>query len=131
MIKAVVFDYGGVIFKNLRWHHEMFELASDLRKKGYKTALLSNMYVPVAWIIRRRKDTYDFDPAIISSEVGHSKPWPEIYKILLEQLKLPAEECIFMDDRPENLVTAGQLGFQTVHVVNPKQTAADIRKLLL
>lgn len=130
MIKAVIFDYGGVIFKNLRWHREMFDLARDLRAKGYKTALLSNMITPLAWITNHLASTKGFSPIVISSEVGHSKPNPEIYHIMLKRIGLKPEECLFIDDRQENLATAHSLGFQTMLVKKPKQTVKELRDQL-
>jgi FMN phosphatase YigB (HAD superfamily) len=75
-IKIVVFDYGGVIFGNLHWYNGMFKLAEDLKTKGYRTALLSNMYKPVAWMAHRLPTTRHFDPLVISADVGCSKPHP-------------------------------------------------------
>jgi len=131
MIKAVVFDYGGVILKNLHWYQEMFDLARDLRAKGYKTAILSNMIAPLSWVAHRMPTTNEFSPVVISADVGHSKPRPEIYYILLDQIKLQPEECLFIDDRHENLATAETLGFKIMQVKHPKETAKQIRDLLL
>lgn len=130
MIKAVVFDYGGVIYKNLHWHNDMFKLAGDLRANGYKTAILSNMIAPLAWMANRFPSTKDFSPVVISADVGHSKPKPEIYHILLDKIGLNANECLFIDDRPENLATAKTIGFETMLVKKPATTIKDIRQLL-
>ena len=130
MIKAVVFDYGGVILKNLHWYQEMFDLARDLRAKGYKTAILSNMIAPLAWIAHHMPTTRDFSPVVISADVGHSKPRPEIYYILLDQIGLEPKECLFIDDRSENIATAEALGFETMHVEDPIETVKKIRDLL-
>ncbi len=129
-IKAVVFDYGGVIFKNLYWHNDMFHLARDLRAKGYKTAILSNMLRPIALVAKALPTTKEFSPIVISADVGTSKPRPEIYKILLDRIKLNPEECLFIDDRPENLKTADSLGIQTLRVRRPKTAVLEIRELL-
>ena len=38
------------------------------------------------------------------------KPDPEIYKTLLRRYKLKAEECAFIDDTEENVISAQKLG---------------------
>ena len=128
-IKAVVFDYGGVIFKSMHWHKDMFVLAKDLRANGYKTAILSNMITPLAWLTHKFPTTSYFSPVVISADVGHSKPRPEIYNILLDRINLKPEQCLFIDDRPENIATARQLGIQVMQVKSPKTTVQELRTI--
>ena len=108
----------------------MFELAKDLKAKGYTVALLSNMYKPIAWVTKRLPTTRLFSPLVISADVGVSKPKPEIYKIMLERLALPAEVCLFIDDRPENIAAAAAQNFQVRLVLKPDTTAQELRVLL-
>ena len=44
------------------------------------------------------------------------KPDPEIFNILLEKYDLKASECLFLDDRKDNVVAASNLGFKTIEV---------------
>lgn len=50
---------------------------------------------------------------IISGEVGIRKPDPGIYEYCLSMLQLPAQACLFLDDRLPNLEAARSLGFRT------------------
>ena len=54
------------------------------------------------------------NPWIVSADIGHRKPAPEIYLHLLDCLKVPAEMVVFVDDRMTNLDAAGQIGMRTV-----------------
>lgn len=54
-----------------------------------------------------------FDQIVNSSSVGYSKPGFEIFKLAHQQLGLPPEKILFIDDSPENVRTARGLGFQT------------------
>jgi putative hydrolase of the HAD superfamily len=47
------------------------------------------------------------------------KPYPDPYRAVLEQLGAEAGECIMVEDTPENLLTAKQLGMGTV-LVGPR-----------
>jgi HAD superfamily hydrolase (TIGR01509 family) len=53
--------------------------------------------------------------AIISGDVGTRKPEPAIYQILLSRTGVPADQIVFVDDRPKNLTAARDLGIQAVH----------------
>jgi putative hydrolase of the HAD superfamily len=44
-----------------------------------------------------------------------AKPEPEIYRVTLSRLGVPASEALFVDDRIENIETARELGLRTLH----------------
>lgn len=46
------------------------------------------------------------------------KPEPQIYKIALNVLQKKPQECLFIDDRIENIEEAGKQGFKTIHLTN-------------
>lgn len=50
---------------------------------------------------------------IISGEIGIRKPDPGIYQYCLSLLQLPAQACLFLDDRLPNLEAARSLGLRT------------------
>ena len=54
------------------------------------------------------------DSWIISGDVGHRKPSPEIYQILLRQSDVAPENILFVDDRQINLEAAAECGMRTV-----------------
>ena len=51
------------------------------------------------------------DQYVVSGDVKIVKPAPGIFHILLNQFGLKAEECIFVDDNPDNVASANDLGF--------------------
>jgi len=54
-----------------------------------------------------------FTDGIISAPYRVVKPEPAIYRLFLERCGLKAEECIFMDDMPENVAAAQAEGFNS------------------
>ena len=56
-----------------------------------------------------------FEELILSYEIGHVKPHPEIYEEVLKRSGFKAQECLFVDDLPQNIAAAAELGMQTIH----------------
>jgi len=112
-------------------NEEIVNLILDLRKKGYKTALLTNNVKE--WFEDYNKtdplDNY-FDIIVSSHETKTIKPFPEIYQTMLERLKAKPEECVFIDDKQRNLDTAVALGMKTVLCLDSKKAIKEICDLL-
>lgn len=60
---------------------------------------------------------------------GICKPDPQAYKHVLDKLKVPPEECIFIDDQERNLIPARQLGIKTIRFNNPDQLKEELKKV--
>jgi len=50
-------------------------------------------------------------PAVLSCDAGAMKPDAAIYRALLARLAAKPGDCLFIDDRPENVAAARALGF--------------------
>ena len=92
----------------------MPELVADLKRAGKKLYLLSNIsigfgetYQEVPWI---RELLECFDGLVLSGQIGMVKPHREIFEHLLDTYSLEAKECLFIDDREENLKGAKEVG---------------------
>jgi putative hydrolase of the HAD superfamily len=57
-----------------------------------------------------------FKKAYFSHEMGVRKPDPEIYRIVLRDSKLVAEETMFIDDNKENIIAANEMGIKGFHL---------------
>ncbi|MFD3972420.1 HAD-IA family hydrolase [Streptomyces cyaneofuscatus] len=69
----------------------------------------------------------DLADAVVSSAVEQvAKPDPAIYRIAAERAGVPAERCLFVDDRQENVDAAAALGMRGVLYREP----ADLRRAL-
>jgi len=66
---------------------------------------------------------------VSSCFVGLRKPDPQIFHLALELTQIPAEQCCFIDDRPENLKGAATLGLKTIQKLTLEQLRADLEKL--
>ena len=74
------------------------KLIAELKDKGYKLYVLSNMSREFINFLRQQEVYENFDGDVISCEVGVVKPMPEIYDLLLDRFALDPSETIFIDD---------------------------------
>ncbi len=104
----------------------------ELRREGYRVYLLSNYPKDLFALHAKGKFTFAdaVDGRIVSGYVKMVKPDPEIYKLLCMTYDLKPEECVFLDDREDNLKSAGALGFHTVRFQNYEQARGELEILL-
>jgi len=99
---------------NTQWTNEnpaMLALARDLRRAGYRTAILSNMERRMLATMRRKLAWLDeFDVQMYSCEVGTVKPEPRIYLECCRRLDCAPAEAVFLDDKKVNIDAARQVG---------------------
>lgn len=105
----------------------MRDLISELRVKKYEIYGLTNWSMETFPEARERFDILQLiDRYVVSGAEGLVKPDPRLFQVLLERYHLKAEECIFVDDNPDNVSAAKKLGMQGIVFTN----ANMLRKLL-
>ena len=67
---------------------------------------------------------------MISSQVGLRKPEPAIYRLAADELAVPLERIVFVDDIAGNLQPAQELGMAVLHHVDPGGTVRELGRLL-
>jgi 2-haloacid dehalogenase len=70
-----------------------------------------------------------FEGIVVSGDEKLKKPDPAIYQLLLERYKLKVTDCVFIDDRADNVEAAVGLGFEGIHFSNHKQLQNELLKL--
>ena len=109
-----------------RLNPEMLTLAREIKSRGLKTAILSNMPFDLLAELRRKFDWLDeFDVQTWSCELGVIKPDAEIYHACLTALGCEAGRALFFDDRPRNVDGAKQSGMDA-HVFESAAQAREI-----
>ena len=108
------------------------ELIKELKAKGYKLYVLSNMSKEYIEFLRKLPVFDYFDYQVVSSEVHLGKPDPKIYNYLLEHCELNPAETIFIDDRKDNVEVAESVGIVPFHFDrrNPQQACDELRKVI-
>ncbi len=70
------------------------------------------------------------DGGILSWRDKLIKPDPKIYQLLLERYGLKAEECVFVDDTPENVEGAVQQGIHGIVFESREQVERELDRLI-
>ena len=70
----------------------------------------------------------DFLVFFSSCYVRSRKPEELIFRVALEVTQRPAEQCVFIDDRPLNLESPRRLGMNVIHYQNALQLRSDLQK---
>lgn len=105
---------------------EKINLLKNL-KQNYRLLLLSNtnplhieQSARMALEVHQTSLGQLFDKCYLSYEMGLTKPSEAIFKALLHDAGVKAQECLFLDDGPKNIETAKALGFET-YLVDPAE----------
>ncbi len=104
--------------------------AKRLRQAGLRTAILSNMPVPIRDAVERCEWLPEFDCRTYSCDLRIAKPAPEIYEHCLAKLGVAPADVLFLDDRPENIRAAEALGMHGLLFTTPQEAAAEIDRRL-
>ncbi|MBP5158695.1 MAG: HAD family phosphatase [Lachnospiraceae bacterium] len=105
-------------------------LVDSVKKAGYGMYFLSNfgkeqfeaLYGKLGFFGRE-------DGKVVSYEAHCLKPGDEIYHILLDRYNLSPEECVFLDDTPENVEAAKKLGFNAIVFESLDQALGELESM--
>lgn len=114
---------------------ELFSYAVDwiknLKARGYKVYILSNYSENMFNQTREKMKFLSLaDGAVFSYKIKVLKPDSEIYHYLCETYALKPEECVFLDDRPENIEGAEKTGIRGIVFHDYEQGKNELEKLL-
>jgi putative hydrolase of the HAD superfamily len=116
----------------LRANPVMMEWVRELKRGGLKIAVLSNMPIEISRSMRQFAPWFrDFDHVCFSAEVQLAKPDAAIFHACLEVVHSRPEECLFIDDRAENVEAARALGMYALKFVSVHELAADVQRFNL
>ena len=86
------------------------QLVKDCKKKGIKLALVTSTtndnINSIFFCLKKSLNKKDFDFIGNSKIIKKPKPFPDIYKFALKNLKLKANQCIAIEDSQESLNSA-------------------------
>ena len=108
----------------------MKELLVRLKGEGFSLYGLSNWCSKV-YVTMGQYDIFQLmDGYVISSEEHLVKPEAGIYHRLYEKFGLKPEECIFADDKQENIEGARRTGMRGIVFENAAQYERELRRML-
>ena len=109
----------------------IWKLVHQLKEAGYHLYILSNY----PEILFKKHTQYadfmdDMEGMVVSYMLHVGKPERVVYQTLCDRYGLNKEECLFFDDRAENVQGAIDFGMRAKRVLSAKELAADLEELL-
>jgi putative hydrolase of the HAD superfamily len=121
-------------FERIEPNPPMIRFVSEQRRRGLRTALLTNNVREWEPLWRAKLPELDemFEVVVDSAFVGMRKPEPGIYELTLERLggDLSAEDCLFVDDLEVNCEAARALGMTAVRFEDAAQAIPELESAL-
>ena len=109
------------------------ELMAFIRqiKTKFKSGMITNAWPGMRHFIEQEWDIADaFEDIVVSAEIHLVKPDPEIYELALDQLKVPAQEAVFIDDFIENIEGDENVGMTGIHFRSTAEVMEKLRAML-
>ena len=106
------------------------KILRDLKRNNYRLIALTNWSAetfPVA--IKKYKFLKLFEGIVVSGKIKMLKPFKEIYGFTLEKYNLDPKECVFIDDRLDNIQGAVRCGINGIQFESPEKLINELKKL--
>jgi HAD superfamily hydrolase (TIGR01493 family) len=138
MVKAILFDFYGVLYQQRRLgfrrkyvRNEALLQFSQTLRPTYKIGLFTNMGTGVVdkYFTQQELDDY-FDELVIAGDVKMVKPDPDVYELAAKIMRLEPQECVLVDDTPANCKGAELAGMRAVLYRSTDQAQQDLSELL-
>jgi 2-haloacid dehalogenase len=102
-------------------------LLADLDASGVSLFALTNWPAELFPYARERFEFLQrFDDVVVSGEIGMAKPDPAVFDVLRQRVGRPLEECVFIDDRQDNVDAAAAAGMDAVLFISATRLRADL-----
>ena len=105
-------------------------MVKQLGGLGHELLFLSdNTPERVRYLDERYGFLAKFKDGVFSHVVGHVKPDPALYELVLAKASHPAAECVYIDNKAELLEPARVLGMSVIAFENPSQLERALGEL--
>ncbi|MBR9693032.1 hypothetical protein GOV07_03835 [Candidatus Woesearchaeota archaeon] len=127
-LEAATHDYllehPGVIYTGV------LNAVRDLRKAGYRTALISDNFDEMVPSIERCIGGFReyFGTVVLSNERKMTKKNPAIFEVTSDFMCVPNVNILFIDDKEKNLEVAAGEGYQTLLCDDPHAVPRALRQ---
>lgn len=115
------------LLKTYEWLDGMEHLVAELHGVGYELHALSNYPIWYELIEKKLKLARFLKWTFVSCKIGLRKPDMGIFHHAAESLQVPTSDCLFVDDRVENVKAANAAGMDTILMTG----ATECRKELV
>jgi epoxide hydrolase-like predicted phosphatase len=118
------------IFQNrLEKNEQLLNFITAKKHEGSKIAIISNVAQYSFDQLFNKEEQQLFDEIILSGNEKVSKPDSRIFEIALERLGEQPENCVMIDDAPENIAAAEKLGLRGILYQDFESFKVELEKL--
>ncbi|NDG26216.1 MAG: HAD family hydrolase [Proteobacteria bacterium] len=111
-----------LILEKVAPNSDLKSLLRELRRRGIKLGVASNCVSKTVDLVLNKMQIAQFFDVILSREqVNHPKPHPMIYQACFEKLKIPAHECLILEDSRPGILAAQKACPNVLVIKNPKE----------
>ena len=112
-------------------HLGTLKLLKRIRRKGdYVLAALNNESLELNRFRIKKFKLNDYFTLFFSScFLGVRKPESKIFELALQVTQRNPEDCLFIDDRKENVQAAKRLGMRVIHLKNIEDLSSELMAL--
>lgn len=121
-------SFQSVIKEAMTVRKEMYDLVEELKATDHRVALFSNVEHYYGQLLRQFGFYDPFELSILSCDIRVKKPDRQAYQILINQLNLPPSEILFIDDKPDNVKSARELGIDAILFESPQQLRQELQE---
>ncbi|GLW69810.1 haloacid dehalogenase [Kitasatospora phosalacinea] len=112
--------------KVLETYPEVVDTLTELARRGVRMAVVSDAWPNLPDLHAGLGLDGFFEAYAISAVLGCNKPDPRMYRHASTALGLPPARCLFVDDDPELVAAALDLGYAARHLRRGDAPAADL-----
>jgi glucose-1-phosphatase len=108
------------ILQQLRNYYDLFLLSNtnEIHELSFNSLLQQQHGIPSLGVF--------FDKVYYSHRIGMRKPDREIFEHVLHENGLQAKDTLFIDDSPQHITAAKELGIQTIHLTKGMTIEVDV-----
>lgn len=100
-----------------------------LLQRGHRLGLISDCSAETPQLWASLPFAPLIEQPIFSCAVGYLKPDPRIYEIACERLGVAPGDCLYIGDRPEEVIGARTAGMRAIRVLPPHDDTYEAREL--
>ncbi|TXG78127.1 HAD family phosphatase [Patescibacteria group bacterium] len=123
-------QWAEVVAETERADQGLIDYIRDDLKSSYGVAVVSNASAGTLERVLTAEQRAVFDAQVVSAEVGHVKPDPEIYELAARKLGVAPSECVFTDDSLAYCQGAEAVGMQAIQFRDREQFVRDLEAIL-
>lgn len=95
------------------WLEDAFSLVKELKKSGYRLAILTNNWNDMGPRLINVPGIENFDYIFESSDIKLRKPDPAVFQYVEDKIQTTGNDILLIDDTEKNIVAAKSFGWQS------------------